>query len=237
MSNPSVQCKITKDRTVVIQAVKPNIALETPIFAVNWLKASSPLIYKIYNLLAGPMVLKIGGIPLFKGQVTKKITGLVKDERPTFLLVKYPSANHFKTLVESSYFKVVSLLRIKAVAQFDFAFTQPVESKAFQPTKDKALSYLVHHAKSSVTPEQLSVLLSEAHNHNIQLFYAGGVAAKLIAQQKGQANKTVPFPFTTTLLWFAQEEQVLSQFVMSDAYQQAIGRPEEDFLAFLDREL
>ncbi len=152
-----IECKIAKDRTVIIKAVSPQISLKEPLYAVNWFDTKSKILYNLYNLLASKSVYKVGGKAIFKGIVLEKIQGKQEDHREMLLIVKYPSAYSFKSLIDSLYFKLVSILRIKAVLNFNFGFTK-VYASSYKQIEDKAKTYAIHHLEGMLNEEQLNEL-------------------------------------------------------------------------------
>jgi len=179
--------QINKKTKIIIFPVKGGINASTPLYAVNWFNLKYKWLYNFYNKLAAPQVLKVGGKVHFKGFLTRKIKGKDEDGRDALLIVNYTGPNRFLDMISETYFQVISILRITAVKQFNFAFTQRVDTGSTIGDITKEKYYLVHHYRntenSSIDLSKLNSILSDT---NISLFYAGEKAASIIREdQKG----------------------------------------------------
>lgn len=228
-----IVCKISKDRNVIIRATKPEISLEKEVFAVNWFNTKRKSVYNLYNRLASGSVIKVGGKPLFKGEVTKKLLGDDKDHRSMLLIVNYPSVYSFKNLLDSTYFKLVSILRVSAVDHFNFGFTHKNDIKLEQTT-DKSKAYAVHHFKGN-NNDWIIKALEIASKHEVKPMFSGTVAALLHAENSGEKTKQVPCIFDGVLLWHAENEAMLNAFFSDNDFQTLIKKTSSSYIGFLNR--
>ena len=118
---------------------------DEPVFAVNWFNVRSLMLYQIYNLLAAKLLRTVGGEPMFKGRLVRRIHGSEDLERSTLLIVRYPSIQSFLRLMGNRYFNVIGILRMLAVRDFSFGLTQPSGTQDYEPDRRVAECYLVRH--------------------------------------------------------------------------------------------
>ena len=97
---------------------------DEPVYAINWFNTRSALVYDFYNFLAVRSVRKIGGKPFIKCKIDRSLTGDETLRRDVLLIVKYPSLKSFRSMMENTYFQIVSMLRNAAVSNFTFGFTK-----------------------------------------------------------------------------------------------------------------
>ena len=140
-----IQCKLTKSTTVLIRAKTPEIALDEPLYAINWFSTKVAWLYHLYNLLASKSVAKVGGKGFFKGEITQTVLDEAQVARTLILIVRYPSGHQFKALMQRSYFKLVSLLRLQSVKDFSFGFTQKKISEEDSQVSDGLSSVSYTH--------------------------------------------------------------------------------------------
>lgn len=202
--------------TAVIKPVSQDVSLDEPIVAINWFNTRSLTLYNIYNLLASRSVFKVGGQVVIKGKVLQVLAGDPKDQRDLILIVRYPSGPRFLSMVQSSHFKVVSLLRTAAVARFTFGFTQPTAHTppAPDPAKDKA--YLIHHYRGPNIGDALVQLASEL---DVGVVYAGQTVAHLATRKPNTADATLPSLLDGIAIFQAESTARLKDFTTSDGFQ------------------
>ena len=106
-------------------------AIEGPLFAINWFDTRVAFVYHLYNLLAGGRAVSVGANVLFKGKCGETISGNPAWSRKFLLVVNYPSGHQFLKLVSDRIFQLVSVLRIAAVKDFSFVFTNELGSHSY----------------------------------------------------------------------------------------------------------
>ena len=218
---------VTKSTKIIIKSQSGQ--LDEKIIAVNWFDTRIGWLYNIYNLLAARSVFKVGGQPLFKGKIIEDITGR-KGRRDLLLIVRYPNAVAFKTLVESTYFKVVSLLRINAVKRFTFSFTQPYLKPKF---KIKRAHYLIHHFTSDTDmAKPLESILKE--EQNIEIIYSGSSFAYLF-QKNEKGEKQVPAIVDNIAIYSSDERSLLVDYINSENYKNQFVEGQFGYAGLLKR--
>ena len=141
----TISANITSSTDVIIRSEFEEHSLDKQLIAVNWFDTRIEWLYHLYNYLASRSVLKVGGRPLFKAKTVNDIRSN-NGKRSIMLIVQYPDGTAFKQLLESTYFKIVSLLRMRAVKSFTFSFTHAVVKPDF---KRKFAHYIIHHFDKS----------------------------------------------------------------------------------------
>ena len=204
--------KISASSSVAIRSTEAKNDLSQPLYAVNWFDASPAWLYHLYNKLASRSVYKIGGQPLFKATVKDSILS-DKGKRQILLIVKYPDGNAFKKLLESTYFKLVSILRIMAVKRFTFSFTKP---EAKLNLKQKYKAYALHHFDNRQLSEVLEGLKNE--QSDVDIIYTGQTFAHLIRQSKGEAEVPVRNIIDSVIIYGGTSEEALATHLKSEKY-------------------
>jgi len=141
-----IEATIVASTTVRIERLNNNSAWEHPVHAINWFDTRLLLLYNFYNLLAGRSVARVGGTPLVKGKLISRIVGTDASQRQILLLVRYPSPAQFKTMLESTYFKLVSVLRGLAVKNFTFCLSH---AQGVTPVIPSQIPRLILHLMTS----------------------------------------------------------------------------------------
>lgn len=201
--------------------------LGQPIYAVNWFDLKRSWLYNLYGILAYPHVRKVGGRIHFKGVLKEKWEGLPELDRDNLLIVRYPDAESFLSMLSSKIFLLKSLLRINAVTDFVFGFTRRVDNGPDPVGKSGKYAgsayYLVHifsngnNGNGKPVVDQIRALKTE----NNQILHFFGLKTATIGRSKdGGQIKDNPFFIDGILVWEADEIQALKQLIYSLGYQQ-----------------
>ncbi|AXT63405.1 hypothetical protein D1816_24685 [Aquimarina sp. AD10] len=229
-----VSCKVSRDKTLLIKTKAENISLDKEVFAVNWFVTKNKTLYNFYNLLAVKSVYNVGARPIFKGEIVKKILG--SDQQNMLLIVKYPSVKSFKNLIEKLYFKLISVIRIKAVKDFNFGFTTKNNFKASK-TKDTTKKYAVHHYSGEHTSATKKIVIDLASRYQVKLFYSGSVSSLVHIKNKDKNPKQISCNMDEILLWYSDSEESIMAFVENKSYKEFIAQTSNSYLGILDRSL
>lgn len=228
--------QINKSTKIVIFPVKENIDSGSSLYAINWFNLKNKWLYNFYNKLASPQVLKVGGKVHFKGFLKRKISGNDADGRDALLIVNYTGPNSFLDMVSKTYFQLISVLRISAVRQFNFAFTQRVDSGSKIGGTFTKKYYLAHHyrnVKNSST--YLNELSSILKGTKINSYYAGEKAASIVREDQKGVRLEAPFLMHGIIVLEADNESRLEEFVKSETYQSFLKTFESNYLAIFER--
>ena len=146
----SITANIMAKLKVHITALYPDFKQQQPVYALNWFDTRWLWLYNLYNLLAAGSVLNVNGFPLFKARVQNTLYGEPKARRDVLLIVRYPSIEQFKSMLQSRYFQLVSMIRGAAVKNFTFAFSTRTDASNVQETKQiqrisQSNAYAIHH--------------------------------------------------------------------------------------------
>ena len=207
--------KITKGTDVLIKSEGADSDLSSRLIAINWFDTKREWLYNLYNFLASRSVLQVGGKPLFKAKVIQDLEGS-KGRRRILLIVTYPDGHAFKQLVESTYFKVVSLLRISSVDKFTFSFTQAISEPAFSSQAEDA-HFCIHHFSSET---DISEVVNEVNTtvQDLSIEYAGSSFAYLYRKNSGEDAEKVPSIVKNILIYRSDNKESMINYLKSDTY-------------------
>ncbi len=229
-----IRAKINKRTDVLIRSSHPDVNLHEPLYAVNWFSTKVECLYSFYNLLAFRSVLKIGGKALLKAKVSETLVDDNNGKRELLLIVRYPKGENFKSLMESTYFKMISIFRVLSVSHFTFGFTHKLVADT-QSKKSDDLTYAIHHFKAGIeaskTIEQITRLLPS----NISIKYTGLTVANLYTQEKNKEARQVPNLMDALVVFQSKTEEELKLFFASEAYQNLLKDLPVNYIGLLNR--
>ena len=226
-----IKAKVTSSTSVLIKSEKEGHSLNHELIAVNWFNTKVEWLYHLYNSLASRSVINIGGKPLFKANVSENI-GDDTYRRDIILIVKYPNGLAFKKLLESTYFKVVSLLRIIAVQRFTFSFTKAVSKQQFDKT---SVFYAIHNYTSEIGSEYNLVDLDEVQNRSISVLYRGYSFAYLNQISVGSDDVQIESIIDNVIIYGADNKEDLVNYLTSDSYESKFNYQLSQYKGLLKR--
>lgn len=223
---------VSQHISVSVRSVDREWPLSNEVYAVNWFDTRSLLLYNIYNWLAARSVRQVKGRPIIKGHVTTILHGSKEDSRNVLLIVNYPAPLQFLTMVQTTYFKLVSLLRLAAVRDFTFGFSRPRITLGSGALSD---AYAVHHFRGEDASHNI---LSAADDAEIDVYFGGSISAR-IASGGGddQPETAVPCLMDGIVVLKAGSKDELREFIDSKQYRAIIARSTSSFIALFDRVL
>ncbi len=189
--NNLLEQKISSNNKIVIEPINPNFNANSAVCAINWFDLKIAWLYKLYTLLASKIVKNVSGQLYFKGNLHSKIEGSELEQRENLLIVCYATPMQFLKLVKIKLFQLISVLRIAAVKQFCFGFSENLIDKS-QVNNDfkKQQLYLVHHfqGKPSWLKENLPALENIAFQYQSEVFFCGLTSARLAREKSGKIH-------------------------------------------------
>lgn len=228
-----IQCDVTKSTKVLIKANTPASNLNEPLYAINWFSTKVEWVYHLYNFLASRSVLKIGGKAFFKGKITKTILDENKTTRDLILIVYYPSGKNFKALMESTYFKLVSILRMLSVKKFSFGFTQ--KRILSDSNLENNLAYAIHHFKATNMDDSFFSQFQSLLKANMKITYAGKMVAQLFAQKENKEAVQIPNLMDGIIIFESQSESDMLDMIASLEYQSLLKTLDSSYIGTLKR--
>ena len=210
---------LTKTISVEIIPVGQGDINTDRIWAINWFNYRNKWLYTLYNRLAAPHVIKVGGQLLFKGHNQQTLFGDEALSRQTLLIVTYPGIDNFLEMLTVRAFQLKSLLRVKAVKDFVFGFTKRMDKNevAIMPKYNGTDSYLVYHYQGNA--DQLK-LFELAQDNNMKLFFHGEKMARLKRTEVGKDDVLAPFFMDGIIVFEAENEELVANFAASEAFLQ-----------------
>ena len=230
-----IRAKVTKSTDVLIRAVNPDVNLMEPFYAINWFSTKREWLYHFYNFLAGKSVIKIGGKAFFKASVGETIVDDKEGgKRDLLLIVRYPGGIPFKSLMESTYFKLVSILRILSVRKFTFGFTHKIEVENTSQKSDN-LHYAIHYFNSPQGSTETIQKIKELLPQNVMVKFSGKTIANLFKQEKDKEAEQVPNLMTGLVLLQTSKEEDLRTLFKSKEYKEILQLSGRNFIGLLNR--
>lgn len=239
----SVTANITANLKVHIAALRSEFQKNEPVYALNWFNTHWGWLYNFYNLLAAPSVLKVGGVPFFKARVEQVLHGESAACRAVLLIVCYPNIEHFKTMLQSRYFQLVSILRGIAVKEFTFGFSTRTDAdtkdnqnlKSIQRIDQRGV-YAIHHYQIDDANNQLTEKVAKvATSFDVELAFASTVSARLYTQQGQKPTSVVDTIMDGCLILQANTNSDIEALIKSEDYQVIIASTQNSFIATLKR--
>jgi len=228
-----IKCDITNATKAFIRGKSELVNLQEPLYAINWFSTKAEWLYHFYNFLAYKSVLKIGGKAFFKGKIERTILDENNISREFILIVKYPNGNGFKQLMETTYFKLVSIFRMLAVKEFSFGFTH--KQLASKSSLDDELAYVVHHIKTSEIDSFLFSKFEDVLEEEIKITYAGKIVANLVTKTENKKEECVPNLIDGLVIFECKEEANILKMIASDEYQSLIKTLDSSYIGTLKR--
>ena len=231
-SHDFIRAKIAGKSYVQIDRLDNTLSWSEPVHAINWFNTRFMPLYNFYNLVAARSVTRVGGKPIFKGRLTKHITGDNKDLRTVLLLVRYPSPVNFKNMAENLYFKVVSLLRAMAVQDFTFCLSRVTQTDSVPATLDATVSFAAHHFRGSAdTIDKVQVL---ADASSVMLDFAS-VKTHVLSSGGGKGTTAIESLMDGLILLSAPDTAELESLFASVEYKHIIDQTESSFIGLFKR--
>ena len=216
--NP-LQRDLTKTISVeIIPAGSGDIKTDR-IWAINWFNYKKKWLYSLYNRLAAPHVIKVGGRLLFKGHNQRVLFGDEELARETLLIVTDPNIDNFLDMLTVKAFQLKSLLRVKAVKDFVFGFSKRVDKNeaALMPKYNGSDSYLVYHYQGNADQDKLYDL---ARDQNVKVFFHGEKMARLKRLEAGKDDVLAPFFMDGIIVFEAENEALVANFAAAEGFLQ-----------------
>lgn len=241
-TNETLEITLTENIRAFIQSKNKNIPLNQPVYAVNWFNTRALWLYNLYNWLAIPSIRKIKGKPFFKGHVSNVLYGPKEHRRDVLLIVYYPTASAFKHMLESRYFKLVSLLRMLAVREFTFAFSSRTDHPTLGITAENQQKvetdqtdkvYALHHYQAK---EDITEIVADAiEGQSLTIYFSSFISARLWSGDQHGPNKQQPCLMDGVVLLQADNQAQLEHTLQQEKYKTLIQLTESSFVCCLNR--
>ncbi|MGK5094824.1 hypothetical protein WDW89_22790 [Deltaproteobacteria bacterium TL4] len=241
-TKPLISQNISKYLKVAVQGITNDVDLNTPLWAINWFDLRSKRSYDFYNILAQPFLLKVKGRAHFKGHLLKKLEGYTHYDREMLLIVYYPGADSFLTMVTKKAFQALSLFRLLGVRHFVFGFTERMDAGPLPPEmprkyKGKSI-YLVHHFQVETTalPHFHENLPTLTEKYGTVLHFAGSTKGRLGTIKGKSEVKTVPFFMDGIFVIKAPDQAAVAKLLEDPVYQNFRNQAKTNSLYLFGRE-
>ncbi len=238
----SVSAKIFAGLKVHITALHDDFSKQQPVYALNWFDTRWLWLYNLYNVLATPSVLKVSGVPFFKARIDRTLYGEIEDRRAVLLIVRYPGIESFKSMLESRYFQLMSLLRGFAVKEFTFGLSTRVDvtDTAEFDVQASVISdgvFAIHHYREACPGEGHVIEKARiiARESGVNLGFASTVSARLYPQQADKAPSSVDTIMTGCLIFQAGSQSKIERMLEMPSYETLISSTTSSYIATLNR--
>lgn len=237
--NKIVTAKIAKKTSASVISAHPDARLDQALWAINWFDLRRGWLYDLYNRIAFSHFRNIGAYPIFKGKLSQVIQHNERLKRDMLLVVKYPKAGSFLTMITDKVFQLKSLLRTSSVSHFQFGFMQKHNSEDHKPSASKysgKLKYLVHVCEDGKQPD-IELLLNEATSAEVFPYFIGSKSALIGIQKENEKLKTLNFMLSHVLIFSGYDHEGLAAFVKTEQYQKFIQSNKSNFIGLYDRKV
>lgn len=215
--------KISSGLEASVISAAPDTKLDQPLWAVNWFDLKKKWMYNLYNRLVLNHVLKIGGRPVFKGELVRTLIDNERLRRDMLLVVRYPKAESFLRMISSKVFQLKGLLRSSSVRHFQFGFMnrldQTQKTEGTTGSYKGSLKYLVLVCEGGQF-DDLQSLIRHAASFEVFPHFSGQKSAMMGLHKDGGNLKTLDFVLSHTLIFSGFESENLERFAKSDFYQE-----------------
>jgi len=232
---------ISKTEKVLIVPVVEHFDEHADLCAINWFNLKIPWMYQLYGLIASIFVRKVSGRLYFKGTLIHQIIGSADQARNNLLIVCYPGARKFLDLVDYKIFRLVSFLRLGAVQQFVFGFTENIlprseSTGAADRRFNRQQVYLVHQFRGGADwlRDNREELFTVAQQHHVPVYFCGLTNAH-IGREKSGEQQSPEFFMDGILLFAANSEQDIENFTRNDQYKTFMRNNTENSLYLFTR--
>lgn len=238
---PSITANIIASIRVHITALRADFKTNRPLYALNWFNSRQLWLYNLYNFLAESSVLKVGGVPYFKARLATTLYGEKADCRSVLLIVRYSGVTPFKTMLQSRYFQLVSIIRGLAVTQFTFGLstrtdTQDTGEFTDQKRISQSKAYAIHHYRMSDEGLDIAERAADlAVSHQVSLAFSSSVSARLYSQQGDKPPAALETIMDGCMILQADSQQDIAQLVASSDFQALLTTTKSSFIATLNR--
>lgn len=140
--------------------------LPTPLDALNLITFDDEKSYRLYGFLASPLVLILGGRPVWVGRYEKSIYG--KKLADEIVIIRYPSHRVLLKIVCSKYYNFVNQWREKG-GKLEFSLTKQIYGKLKPKGLCLVISYNLRNEDINSTLQNLKTIIEDKKS---QLHYA-----------------------------------------------------------------
>ncbi len=169
--------------------------LPTPLDALNLITFDDEKSYRLYGFLASPLVLLLGGRPVWIGRYEKSVYGKkIADE---IVIIRYPSHWVLLKIVCSKYYNIVNHWREKGGA-LQFSLTKQIYGKIKPKGQSLVIQYNLRNKNIDTTLMNLKNIVEE---HNRQLFYASYETAILNIFKPSTSSVPNPVQYKQTAIF------------------------------------
>lgn len=236
---PELTARITNSLQVRVQPVRHHWDHHPhPVHAINWFDTRSLWLYNLYNAIAAGSVEKVGGVPLFKGRWQETLYGQQHDQRETLLLVRYPSAENFTSMLANRLFQITSVLREIAVKHFSFGLSKATTVELSEWGGKDTQHYLVHHWTSTdqgAADEERERFHVAAKHLDVSVAFSARIEYTLALKKANTESTQVPCLMHQLLLLSHTDQRALRNCIASDSYKAALELTDTSYIALMSR--
>ncbi len=207
------------------------------VYAINWFNTRSARIYDFYNWLAVRSVRKVGGEPFIKCKLEKTLLDDNDLRRDVLLIVKYPSLQNFRRMLENTIFQLVSLLRTAAVSEFTFGFTKRQDKGADLPPHDskiptKSVIAVIQYTGEFKSDKLYRLLDKHA---DIDLYYSGIIGGEIGTGKQSDACNRVPCIISGIHVLKGENASIFENLIQTPDFQSLTQTPKQIFAGLYNR--
>ena len=195
-----------------------NRPLPAPIDALNLVDLGEDISYRWYGLLLSPLVLLLGGRPVWVGTHQRSLLG--EKQADEIVVVRYPNHRILLNIMNSPYYRLVNRFRERGVRYFRFSITYRHAGE--KRMKRSGLRLVVHFNSKSDTAEKVfDEVITILERGPARLIYASREMATLDIFRSLEPTDPNPVKYRQTAIFSIEDlESAVAQ--LDEKAQQAL---------------
>ena len=182
---------------------------------------------------------------MFKANTKETLAGSESLARELLLIVRYPTATGFLSLLVSRTFQLVSTLRITAVRSFSFVFNKRFDQGPDQslgaedqpiPFKNGSQYAALMYTADGEIADEWSILRDAADSSAVSVDFFCGPAASLVLLRTGAEERPIPYVTDRVAILSAESVEALERFAAS-GLERALGGARDFWVGRMERSI
>ena len=176
--------------------------LAAPIDALNLVDLSDEASYRWYGLLLSPLVLLLGGWPVWAGIHQRSLLG--EKQADEIVIVRYPSHHTLLNIMNSPYYRLMNRLRERGVSYLRFSITHRY---AGDKRMERRGLYLVAHfnGKNDTSEKAFDEVRTILEHRSVRLIYASREVAPLNVFRSLEPTDPNPVEYRETAIFSIED--------------------------------
>ena len=190
--------------------------LPAPIDALNLVDLADKASYRWYGLLLSPLVLLLGGRPVWVGVHQRSLLG--EKQADEIVIVRYPNHHTLLDIMNSTYYRFVNRFRERGVRYFQFSITYRHAGE--KEMKRSGLRLVAHfNNKSDTGDETFNEVKTTLERGPARLIYASREVTPMDIFRPLEATDPNPVEYRETAIFSIEDMESVVAYVDETAQQ------------------